>query len=261
MRLHPALVILALATPCALAPRLALADAQADGADPTAQLKADGDRAMAEHRYLDALGLYDRAYAASRSAAVLFNRGRALEALGRYPEALDTFERFDREAAKDVRARVPKLDEILATTRARVTTLTVLVRPDGARVLLDGVQLGLAPLAPARVNAGRATLEISADGHDTERREITLDGGARTALEVTLRRREAARAVNPVVPTPGNPADAGTTGPMTSRWWFWAGVGIVVVSGVVTVVALTTEKSPEPGSYPPGVLRAPAVRF
>ena len=59
-------------------------------------------------RYADALGAYAEAYALTRDPALLYNQGRAHQALGNFPEALASFERFAVEASPDLRARVAR---------------------------------------------------------------------------------------------------------------------------------------------------------
>ncbi len=48
---------------------------------------------------------------------------------------------------------------------------------------------------------------------------------------------------------------------VTSKWWFWTTltVGVLVVAGGVVglVYALTTEKSPDTGTIPPGQIKTP----
>ena len=44
------------------------------------------------------------------------------------------------------------------------------------------------------------------------------------------------------------------------RWWFWTAVGVVAAGGVTTFIALTTEKSPDSGTIPPGQVKA-ELRF
>src|SRR4051812_13704733 len=56
-----------------------------------AQLKTDGDKAFDTFSYEEAIKAYDAAYELSHDPALHFNRGRALQALGRYPEALTMF--------------------------------------------------------------------------------------------------------------------------------------------------------------------------
>src|SRR4051794_30916405 len=94
-----ALLLVALAT---ASPRASFAQAPPAAAAPAvsraAELKKRGDDAMDSLRYDDALAAYAEAYGITRDAALLYNQGRALQALGRYPEALASIERFAKEA-------------------------------------------------------------------------------------------------------------------------------------------------------------------
>src|SRR5215212_6386311 len=57
--------------------------------------KKSGDEAMDTFRFADALAAYTDAYAITKDTALLYNMGRALQALNRFPEALDKLEAFD----------------------------------------------------------------------------------------------------------------------------------------------------------------------
>ena len=48
--------------------------------------------------------------------------------------------------------------------------------------------------------------------------------------------------------------------PIYTRWWFWTGVGAVIVGGVVTTLALTAGDSPTPypGELSPGTISVPS---
>jgi hypothetical protein len=48
---------------------------------------------------------------------------------------------------------------------------------------------------------------------------------------------------------------------ITSRWWFWTGVGAVVLGGTALTVALLTEREADSGSIAPGQVSGPLVRF
>ena len=48
---------------------------------------------------------------------------------------------------------------------------------------------------------------------------------------------------------------------ITSKWWFWAGAGVVVVGGVALTAALLTEREADPGDIPPGRVSAPLIHF
>ena len=185
----------ALALLLTLAPMLATPIARAQPSPPAAPdaaerakaLKASGDAAMDSGRPADAVIAYSSAYELSADPALLYNRGRALQALTEYPRALDELERFEREAPAELKAKVPKLAELIAELRSKVTTVTIDCRIAGARVLLRDRALTTCPVAaPLRVNAGPATLEVTAEGHFPFRRELTLAGGGAPSVVVQL---------------------------------------------------------------------------
>jgi hypothetical protein len=161
--------------------------------DPrAAELKKRADQLFDDKRYEEAVAAYDEAYAATPNAAVLFNRGRALQFLARYPAALDSIQRFSREAPPEVRAKVPGLAELLADLAAHVATVTFKCDVKGARVLVGSRQVGECPIAaPVQVNAGAQAVEAIADGYLPFRRELTLPGGVTTNVDIALVLRDA----------------------------------------------------------------------
>ncbi len=162
----------------------------ANPSDPaviSAGLKEQGDKAMVELQYADALDYYTRAFEVNPSPALRYNRGRAYEALARYPEALQEMLIFRDTAEAELKAKVPRLEELIAALEQRVTTLTIDCNVRGARILLRGVEVGRAPLGePLKVNAGSAVLEILADGYLSYRTSLELDGGTELELAPKL---------------------------------------------------------------------------
>ncbi len=71
------------------------APANSGAAAEAALLKQQGDALMDALDYPGALRKYEEAYAKHADAALLYNQGRALELMGRFPEALDLLRRFD----------------------------------------------------------------------------------------------------------------------------------------------------------------------
>ena len=104
------------------------------------ELKRKGDEALDQKRYEDALGAYEAAYALSPTPVLLYNRGRALQFLARYPEALDMIERFAEKAPPELKARVRGLADLLSDLRSKVSTITVNCETTGARVLVDSAK-------------------------------------------------------------------------------------------------------------------------
>ncbi len=154
----------------------------------TAKLKPQGDQAMIDKRYEDALAVYDAALTAEPDPVLFYNRGRALQFLARYPEALASLRRFRDEAPADVRGRVPTLGNVVAEVQAKVAILRVKTGASGARVLLAGRDLGAAPVtAPVPVSSGKARLEVLADGYLPYARDVNLPGDeALTEINVRL---------------------------------------------------------------------------
>ena len=155
--------------------------------EKVADLKKRGNQAMERGRPADALSMYQAAYATEPNAALLYNIGRAYQALADYPQALSYITRFDREAPQDLKRRVPNLDALLEELRGRVTTVTIRVNIDGADVRLGNKRLGRAPIeGPVQVNSGTALLEVSAEGYLPHEQVLQLAGGTAPAFTVKL---------------------------------------------------------------------------
>jgi hypothetical protein len=271
-----------------------------------ARLKSSADGLMDQDRYADALVLYQRAWDLSADPALLYNQGRAHEALGDYPTALEKLEAFEQTAPPAIKARVPALHELIADLRGRIATLVVKTNAPGARLLVrqkdEGAINGEKRVA---MRAGTATVQVDADGYEMFRREVDLAGGATLVVEANLvakkrdalvivRTQPAANIVFDGKALGRGPLQVRATAgphelvasadgyfeervPMTlalgdkrevdlemrktpgilSRWWFWTGIGVVVLGGVATAIVLTTEKEHSTGSFNPGSVAVP----
>lgn len=152
-----------------------------------AHLKSAADVLMDQDRYADAVVLYQRAYELSNDPALLYNQGRAFEALGDYPTALDKLEVFDREAPPSVRARVPGLKELITDLRGRIATLVVRTNAPAARLLIRQKDEGIIDQEKRlATRAGTASVEVDADGYETFRRDVELSAGATVVIEANL---------------------------------------------------------------------------
>jgi hypothetical protein len=291
------------------------ADDSTDGESPTAlanKRKAEGDQAMQDKRYADALLAYDTAYAAAPMPALLYNRARAEELLEHFPEALTLLEEFKTKAPPDLLAKVPQLDDLLASIRAHVASLTVKVNVEGAIVKLRGVTLGSTPLPPAlRVASGKATVDASLDGYSSDSAEVVLKplgpsaAESETKVELALQRlvKPTTLVIQTFLPDASASVDGTGVGTpplrsvvepgthaievskpgyttarvrvtltegdtrevhldpqkkpgITSKWWFWTGIGVAVAGGAALTAALLTEKDAGRGSIAPGQVSA-----
>lgn len=160
------------------------ADAQKTEA---AHLKSAADVLMDQDRYADALVLYQRSYELSADPALLYNQGRAFEALGDYPAALTKLEAFERDAPAATRARVPGLRELIVDLRGRIATLVVRSNAPAARLLVrqkdEGLINGEKHLA---TRAGQASVAVEAEGYESFRRDVELSAGTTLVVEANL---------------------------------------------------------------------------
>ena len=153
--------------------------------------KAEGDKAMDKLRPLDALTAYTEAYALSPEPALLYNMGRALEALDRLPEALEKLTAFRAQAPADLLAKVPGLNDRITSIEKRLSRLTVKVNIEGARIVVRDVVAGMAPLdKPIALKAGPAEVLVEADGFFPYRTRVELPGGGAYVLDAQLQSKQ-----------------------------------------------------------------------
>ncbi len=129
--------------------------------------------------------------------------------------------------------------EITLRKRATSGVLGITTEPLGSQVFVDGNLAGTSsPRVELVLEAGEHRVLAHHDGYDD--------------------------AIVPVVLAAGDSRDVGLTleqsVPITKKWWFWTGVGVVVVGGVVLTAALLTDRHADSGTLPPGQIAAP-LRF
>lgn len=225
----------------------AAASAQTPGAAEAAQAAFQrGVTALGARRYDAAVEALSESYRTYPSPVALYNLGLAHRELGHFAAAVDAFERYLREAGDQAsHERVRTVREAVRAMRERFAEVTLRVSEPGYAVLVDG--------RPAQVSGDVVTLDpgervlvVSAPHHLPWREALTLTPGQRARREVTLAREEPARAgdavavaavATPATPHPREAAPGGVAQPaITSRWWFWTGLGVLVAGGVVAGV-------------------------
>lgn len=274
--------------------------------DPiAAQLKQVGDTAIEAGRFDEALRAYSQALAIEPTPALHYNRGRALQALGRSAEALEEFEQFDASAPVELKAVVSEFAQMLALVRSQVAEVDIQCSVAGATLSVSERVFELPLRKPLRFAPGSLELRVSANGREPWSVAITLHGGEKRVLVPELKpldTRGTLTVASPVVgaivyldgkamgavpleakTSPGEHSlalrhpdyqsadtrivlrarerrsvtlDLSRTPRIYERWWFWTGVGTAIAAGVVTGIAVTTERSPARGDIPPGQIRA-----
>ena len=164
--------------------------------------------------YAAALAEYSRAYQIlaghPRQYWVLHNLAACNERLFRYDLAVEQYEEYLRRAPATEQDRA-EVSAILRTLHSLLATLVIESSVAG-EVWLDDRRLGAAP-GRWRVPAGRHIVEVRAQHHESQRRELQLNAGQLQVGRFQLQRLST------------------STGPPPA--YFWAAVGL---TGVATVV-------------------------
>jgi PEGA domain len=173
--------------------------AWADPAGDAKRLVAEANRLARRHPE-QALAKLREAYAVYPTPSVFLPMALVEEKLGMKLDALAHYEALaattgdvvDEAARQLARERILELE-------LEVATIVVTVEPVGARVLVDGREVGVAPLTrPIRVAPGTHTLEITLAGYDSVDKSLDLQAGDR--VEETHR-----LSADDLVPPPEDP--------------------------------------------------------
>jgi cytoskeletal protein RodZ len=105
-------------------------------------------------------------------------------------------ERVENEVPDLVEKLAPTSDVTTSTEQPRTkasavsgTELTVIAEPPGARVTVDGIGWGVAPVTVRYLPPGNRLIRVSKDGYVTEERLVRLAEHARISIDVQLRSR------------------------------------------------------------------------
>lgn len=130
--------------------------------------------------------------------------------------------------------------QTVAFTLEKQNPTTILVLhsvPDSASTSVDGKPAGVTPI-DVPLTPGNHKLLLTHSGYKDLTTQVGIERGERKLLELKL-----------------DPSG------ITSKWWFWTTlvVGVAIVAGGVVglVYALTTEKSADSGTIPPGQIKTP----
>ncbi len=184
-------------------------------------------------RYADAIREFNKAYRADPNPVLVFNMARAFEELKEYASAIEFYRRYlemspdaeDRAAVEDA---LRTLELLQKQSQPALVALAVTSEPDGARVLIDGREVGTTP----------ARLELPAGQHFVA---VEKDGFTRASAEVELTADTPAKQHLALVPLAAAPAAAAEASSGTAGWVL-VGVGGALLAGAAVTGALALQQ-------------------
>lgn len=156
--------------------------------------------------------------------------------------------------------------DVEAKLTAVSAVLSVTSDVPGAQVLLNGRSIGTVPLNEVEVPPGPAEIAVIKDGFKEESQKINFVAGKEYPIVVKFNAVVAATVPSdrPVetklTPNVGSPnpvtgVSVAPAEPITSKWYFWAGIGVGVAAvtvGVIAGVASQPPANPEKDICGPG---------
>lgn len=139
------------------------------------------------NNYAAALAEFEESYRLRPVNGVLKNVAVAQQGLFMYAEAINTLERYMAHAPNLSGVERAEVTQLIAEMRALLADVFLEVTPVGAMISVDRRSAGTTPLsAPLSLPAGTHTIELTADGYQPERREVTVVAGSAQRLSFTL---------------------------------------------------------------------------
>lgn len=170
-----------------------------------------------QHRYADAIREFNKAYRLDPNPVLVFNMARAFEELQQYESAIEYYRKYlemspkapDRATVED---SIRTLEILQKQASAQVMVpLTVTSTPDGAKVYVDGREIGVTPLK-ADIPAGHRFLAVEAPGYARHSSELDATPDAPPTKQIVLVREAVA------------PAASG--GGMSRNAWAYVAMGV-----------------------------------
>ncbi len=130
-----------------------------------------------------ALVEFKRAYDLVANTLVLYNIGLVYAQTGRAVEATDALDRVLSRPGELSAERLAIARRTRDEQAARIASVAVAANVEGARVEVDGIEVGTTPLsASLRITSGTHVVGLVAAGYSPQRKEIAIAGGESQSL-------------------------------------------------------------------------------
>jgi len=141
-----------------------------------------------EGNFQAALAEFQKANQSSPSYRIQYNIGQAHFELHDYVSAVKAYQQYLTEGDKGVpAARRSQVEEAIQKLQARIGTLDIQVKPEGAQVSVDEVVIGISPLTvPVQVNPGSRRVSATKAGFSSATQTVTVAGSDHLAVVLDL---------------------------------------------------------------------------
>lgn len=240
-------------------PLVALAQSEEPSAEEkatAARLLDEGNKLFADHDFAGAITKYDEAYRTYKSWKILLNLAEAHRSAGHADRAADLFEQVREVLPPSATSQLPRIEERLSELRAQLGLLLVTSDVEGARIYIDGFEVGAAPLPARRVVAGRHAIRVEAPGRPPVLGEVDVAAKRTETFNATLlaEAQPAGASPSPALdlstpPIAPAPAVQATAAPVeeessAAMWWLLGGGAVAVAAGVVIAVVASSAGDP-----------------
>lgn len=135
-----------------------------------------------------ALSEFEQVYRLHPVAGVLYNIGVTQKALFRYPEAIDSLQRFLLESKSATPEQRAECEQLIRGMKALLADVTLTVVPDNATISVDGRPMGTSPLTkPLQIAAGTHKIEVTADGYEPQKQDVMVTAEVPLTRTFTLK--------------------------------------------------------------------------
>lgn len=181
MRANPVVALwVAVALSAAVVAHPANVLAEDRGKGEAKKLLGQGDTLFAKKKWADALAKYQKAYEAFPSPQIFYPMAQTEEKLGQDLEAILHYEQLINDAPElkaelksEAQARITQIEK-------RLALFSVTVKPVGAIILIDDIEVGSSPLGkPVRLKPGSHNVRVAKEGYKPQSKTFDLKAGPR----------------------------------------------------------------------------------
>jgi tetratricopeptide (TPR) repeat protein len=176
--------------------------AKAAGQDGPQEAKAlfeKGVAAFSAGTYKDALVYFQQSFKINPKPKVLFNIAMCYRAMEQFKESVESLKQYLSQGGKSLpKKKVKEVNELIMEMESSLAQVTVIVNENGATILVDSQEAGIAPLQDILVvNPGTHDIEATKEGFFTAKQTIEISGGKNEVVSLTLVPKLAAKQETP----------------------------------------------------------------